>query len=36
VSLSAVAFRCPLDRLVASMPEIRATIAERLGSAALG
>jgi len=36
VSLSAVAFRCPLDRLMASMPEIRATIAERLGSAALG
>jgi DNA-binding IclR family transcriptional regulator len=36
VSISAVRFRCPLDRLVDAVPAIRQTIRERLGSGALG
>jgi IclR family acetate operon transcriptional repressor len=36
VSVSAVSFRCPLDRLVAAIPEIRATISQHLGANALG
>ncbi|THG30226.1 IclR family transcriptional regulator [Naasia lichenicola] len=31
ISISAVAFRCPLDRLVAAVPTIRAIIEEHLG-----
>ncbi|HYI50778.1 MAG TPA: IclR family transcriptional regulator [Microbacterium sp.] len=36
VSVSAVSFRCPIDRLVDAVPAIRATILDRLGPAALG
>ena len=36
VSISAVRFRCPLDRLVDSVPAIRAAISDRLGPSALG
>lgn len=36
ISISAVAFRCPLERLVAAVPTIRATIGEALGPGALG
>lgn len=36
VSVSAVRFRCPLGRLVDSVPAIRAAISERLGVSALG
>ena len=35
VSVSAVTFRCPLDRLVEAVPEIRATITHFLGPHAL-
>lgn len=36
VSVSAVRFRCPLERLVDAVPEIRRAITDRLGPAALG
>jgi IclR family transcriptional regulator, acetate operon repressor len=36
VSVSGVAFRCPLAQLVDAVPAIRATIATQLGPAALG
>ena len=36
VSLSAVTFRCPLERLVEAVPEARETIARMLGPNALG
>jgi IclR family acetate operon transcriptional repressor len=36
VSVSAVRFRCPLDRLVDAVPAIRERILERLGPGALG
>jgi DNA-binding IclR family transcriptional regulator len=36
ISVSAVTFRCPLDRLVESEPRIREIIARHLGGAALG
>lgn len=36
ISLSAVAFRTPLAQLVASIPDIRATIVRHLGAGALG
>ncbi|GAA1952967.1 IclR family transcriptional regulator [Microbacterium deminutum] len=36
VSVSAVTFRCPLERLVEAVPEIRATIAQALGANSLG
>jgi DNA-binding IclR family transcriptional regulator len=36
VSVSAVTFRCPLDRLMDAVPAIRARILERLGPGALG
>lgn len=36
VSISAVSFRSPLERLVEFVPEIRAVIEQRLGAAALG
>jgi len=36
VSVSAVRFRCPLDRLVDAVPAIRERILERLGHGALG
>lgn len=36
VSVSAVRFRCPLERLVDAVPEIRQAITDRLGPAALG
>ncbi|WP_394769611.1 IclR family transcriptional regulator [Lacisediminihabitans sp.] len=36
VSLSAVTFRCPLDRLLEAVPDIRADIARHLGTQALG
>ncbi len=36
VSVSAVTFRCPLERLVEAVPEIRATIVTHLGPHALG
>ena len=36
VSISAVRFRCPLDRLIDSVPAIRAAISDRLGPSALG
>jgi DNA-binding IclR family transcriptional regulator len=35
VSVSAVTFRCPVDELVAAVPEIRAIVAGELGDAAL-
>jgi IclR family acetate operon transcriptional repressor len=35
VSISAVAFRCPIERLIEAVPAVRATIAEQLGSNAL-
>ena len=36
ISLSAVTFRCPLDRLIESEPRMREIIARQLGGAALG
>ena len=36
ISVSAVTFRCPLERLVAAVPDIRDTIARTLGPHALG
>ncbi|MEV5069590.1 IclR family transcriptional regulator [Microbacterium sp. LMI12-1-1.1] len=36
VSVSAVSFRCPLERLVDAVPEIRAAISRQLGASALG
>ena len=36
ISVSAVTFRCPVDRLVAALPEIRATIVRHLGAGAVG
>ena len=36
VSVSAVTFRCPLERLVGAVPGIRETIARMLGPSALG
>lgn len=36
VSVSAVSFRCPLERLVGAVPEIRAIAADHLGANALG
>jgi IclR family acetate operon transcriptional repressor len=36
ISVSAVRFRCPLDRLVAAVPEMRETIREQLGPHSLG
>ena len=36
ISVSAVTFRCPLERLVEGVPAIRETIAGRLGANALG
>ena len=35
ISVSAVRFRCPLDRLIESVPELRETIARHLGANAL-
>lgn len=35
ISVSAVGFRCPLDRLIDSVPDIRATIRRGLGDSAL-
>jgi IclR family transcriptional regulator, acetate operon repressor len=36
ISLSAVTFRCPLERLIQAVPDIRATIRAHLGQNALG
>ena len=36
ISVSAVTFRCPLERLVDAVPDIRQTIARMLGPKALG
>ncbi len=36
ISVSAVSFRCPLERLVDAVPDIRATIERHLGANALG
>ncbi len=36
ISVSAVTFRCPLDRLIDDVPEITATIRRHLGAGALG
>jgi DNA-binding IclR family transcriptional regulator len=36
ISISAVRFRCPLDRLIQSVPELRETVARHLGANALG
>lgn len=36
ISVSAVTFRCPLDRLIERVPEIRAVITRHLGATALG
>ena len=36
ISVSAVTFRCPLERLVDAVPDIRETIARMLGPNALG
>ena len=36
ISVSAVTFRCPLERLVAAVPDIRETIGRMLGPNALG
>ncbi len=35
VSVSAVSFRCPLDRLIEAVPTIRAMISQQLGASAL-
>jgi DNA-binding IclR family transcriptional regulator len=36
ISISAVRFRCPLDRLIQSVPELRETVARHLGANVLG
>ncbi|MET0735345.1 MAG: IclR family transcriptional regulator C-terminal domain-containing protein, partial [Microbacterium sp.] len=36
ISISAVSFRCPIERLVEAVPDIRATIGRHLGPNALG
>ena len=36
ISVSGVSFRCPLDRLIAAVPEVRRTIARHLGAKSIG